>query len=95
MNRWPLQICLLAVALVSSAGLEAKLFKTKRTTKMRLISLVLSALIIFGAPVSETVTDVTPEGLRFSEAVIASPGGHAILVYEISTLANQAKNQTE
>ena len=28
-----------------------------------------------GAPVSETVTDVTPEGMRFSEAMITSPGG--------------------
>ena len=36
-----------------------------------------------GAPVSETVTDVTPEGMRFSEAMITSPGGHAILVYEL------------
>jgi catechol 2,3-dioxygenase-like lactoylglutathione lyase family enzyme len=38
-----------------------------------------------GAPVSETVTDVTPEGMRFSEAMITSPGGHAILVYELSS----------
>ena len=37
-----------------------------------------------GAPVSETVTDVTPEGMRFSEAMITSPGGHAILLYELS-----------
>ena len=37
-----------------------------------------------GAPVSETVTDITPEDLRFSEAMITSPGGHAILVYELS-----------
>ena len=33
-----------------------------------------------GASVSETVTDVTPEGMRFSEAMVTSPGGHAILV---------------
>ena len=37
-----------------------------------------------GAPVSEIVSDVTPEGMRFSEATITSPGGHAILVYELS-----------
>ena len=37
-----------------------------------------------GAPVSETITDVTPEGMLFSEAMITSPGGHAILVYELS-----------
>ena len=37
-----------------------------------------------GAPVSETVMDVTPEGMLFSEAMITSPGGHAILVYELS-----------
>jgi catechol 2,3-dioxygenase-like lactoylglutathione lyase family enzyme len=38
-----------------------------------------------GAPVSETVMDITPEGMRFSEAMITSPGGHAILVYELSS----------
>ena len=37
-----------------------------------------------GAPVSDTITDVTPEGMLFSEAMITSPGGHAILVYELS-----------
>ena len=37
-----------------------------------------------GAPVSETVSDVTPEGILFSEAMITSPGGHVILVYELS-----------
>lgn len=49
----------------------------------------------FGAPVSETVTDITPEGLRFSEAMIISPGGHAILVYEIGALAGTEAHQTE
>ena len=38
----------------------------------------------FGVTVSETVTDTTPEGMRFSEAMITSPGGHAILVYELT-----------
>ena len=37
-----------------------------------------------GVPVSETVTDVTPEGMLFSEAMITSPGGHVILVFELS-----------
>ena len=37
----------------------------------------------FGAPVSDTETDVTPEGALFSEAMITSPGGHAILVYQV------------
>ena len=37
----------------------------------------------FGAPVSETETDVTPEGTAFTEAMITSPGGHAILVYQV------------
>ena len=37
----------------------------------------------FGALVSETETDVTPEGAPFSEAMITSPGGHAILVYQV------------
>ena len=37
----------------------------------------------FGAPVSETETDVTPEGVPFREAMITSPGGHAILVYQV------------
>ena len=48
----------------------------------------MKAARIFGAPVSETVTDVTPEGMRFSEAMITSPGGHAILVYEIGAADN-------
>ena len=38
----------------------------------------------FGVAVSETVTDTTPEGMRFSEARITSPGGHAILIYELT-----------
>ena len=38
----------------------------------------------FGVAVSETVTDTTPEGMRFSEAMITSPGGHAILIYELT-----------
>ena len=37
----------------------------------------------FGALVSETETDVTPEGAPFSEAMITSPGEHAILVYQV------------
>ena len=37
----------------------------------------------FGAPVSDSEKDVTPEGLSFSEAMITSPGGHAILVYQL------------
>ena len=37
----------------------------------------------FGTQVSETETDVTPEGAPFSEAMITSPGGHAILVYQV------------
>ena len=37
-----------------------------------------------GALVSEIVTDMTPEGMRFSEVMVASPGGHTILVYELS-----------
>ena len=45
-------------------------------------TLALAAAV--GAPVSETITDVTPEGMLFSEAMITSPGGHAILVYELS-----------
>jgi hypothetical protein len=49
----------------------------------------------FGAPVSETVTDTTPEGMRFSEAMITSPGGHAILVYEIGALSDTEGQQTE
>ena len=37
----------------------------------------------FGVLVSETETDVTPEGAPFSEAMITSPNGHAILVYQV------------
>ncbi len=49
----------------------------------------------FGAAVSETVTDITPEGLLFSEAMITSPGGHAILVYEIGASPDNDKHQME
>ena len=52
------------------------------------IGQTLQAARVFGAPVSETVTDVPPEGMRFSEAMITSPGGHAILVYEIGSADN-------
>ena len=38
---------------------------------------------IFGSFVTETITDVTPEGENFSEAMILSPAGHAILVYQL------------
>ena len=52
------------------------------------IGKTLKAARVFGAPVSETVTDVTPEGMLFIEAMITSPGGHAILVYEIGSAEN-------
>ena len=55
----------------------------------------LSRAAKFGAPVSETVTDTTPEGMRFSEAMITCPGGHAILVYEIGALSDTEGQQTE
>ena len=37
-----------------------------------------------GAPVSETVTDFTPKGMIFSEAMVTIPGGHARSVFELS-----------
>ena len=37
----------------------------------------------FGSFVTETITDVTPEGEDFFEAMILSPAGHAILVYQL------------
>jgi hypothetical protein len=52
------------------------------------IEKTLEAARVFGAPISETVTDVTPEGMRFIEAMITSPGGHAILVYELGSAEN-------
>jgi len=48
------------------------------------LSDTLTSARAFGVTVSETATDTTPEGMRFSEAVITSPGGHAILVYELT-----------
>jgi len=59
------------------------------------IQVTLNRAAKFGAPVSETVTDTTPEGMRFSEAMITSPGGHAILVYEIGALSDTEGQQTE
>tara|TARA_X000001036_G_C20470400_1_gene721273 strand:+ start:56 stop:622 length:567 start_codon:yes stop_codon:yes gene_type:complete len=38
---------------------------------------------IFESFATETITDVTPEGETFSEAMILSPAGHAILVYQL------------
>ncbi len=43
----------------------------------------------FGTLHNEVVSDVTPEGLSFSEALITSPGGHAVLVYEVGVLASE------
>jgi len=48
------------------------------------LSDTLTSARAFGVTVSETATDTTPEGMRFSEAMITSPGGHAILVYELT-----------
>ena len=42
----------------------------------------------FGVSISETVTDVTPEGATFAEAMVTSPGGHALLLYQIGIAAN-------
>ena len=36
----------------------------------------------FGSEVSEVITDITPEGASFAEALLMSPSGHAILVYQ-------------
>lgn len=38
--------------------------------------------IEFGSKTTEVVSDITPEGASFAEALIMSPGGHAILVYQ-------------
>ena len=38
--------------------------------------------IEFGSETSDVVSDVTPEGASFAEALIMSPGGHAILIYQ-------------
>ena len=38
--------------------------------------------IEFGSETSDVESDVTPEGASFAEALIISPGGHAILVYQ-------------
>ena len=42
----------------------------------------------FGMPTTEMVTDVTPEGATFAEAMVTSPGGHALLLYQIGFAAN-------
>ena len=49
----------------------------------------LRAARVFGSPLTDMVSDVTPEGLPFSEAMITSPGGHAILCYEMGALTGQ------
>ena len=42
----------------------------------------------FGVSTTEMVTDVTPEGATFAEAMVTSPGGHALLLYQIVTTTN-------
>ena len=42
----------------------------------------------FGMPTTEMVTDMTPEGATFAEAMVTSPGGHALLLYQIGTATN-------
>ena len=42
----------------------------------------------FGVSTTEMVTDVTPEGATFAEAMVTSPGGHALLLYQIGTATN-------
>jgi catechol 2,3-dioxygenase-like lactoylglutathione lyase family enzyme len=42
----------------------------------------------FGVSTTETVTDVTPEGATFAEAMVTSPGGHVLLLYQIGTTTN-------
>ena len=48
----------------------------------------LAAAGAFGALHSGVVTDVTPEGFTFGEALITSSGGHAVLVYEVGASNN-------
>ena len=36
----------------------------------------------FGSEVSDVITDITPEGASFAEALVMTPSGHAILVYQ-------------
>ena len=43
---------------------------------------------VFGAMHSDVITDVTPEGLTFHEALIASLGRNAVLVCEIGASKN-------
>ena len=42
----------------------------------------------FGVSTTEMVTDVTPVGATFAEAMVTSPGGHALLLYQIVTTTN-------
>ena len=48
---------------------------------------------IFESFATETITDVTPEGKTFSEAMILSPAGHAILVYQLKA-TKEIKNRS-
>ena len=47
----------------------------------------------FESFVTKTITDVTPEGETFSEAMILSPAGHAILVYQLG-VNTEIKNRS-
>ena len=46
------------------------------------LAATLARAMQFGSEVSEVITDITPEGASFAEALLMSPSGHAILVYQ-------------
>ncbi len=49
----------------------------------------------FGSVVSDIFSDTTPEGRLFREAMINSPGGHRVLLYEVGALADGRHDQAE
>ena len=51
--------------------------------QVRHLEQTLAGAQAFGTPVSEIEADVTPDGAPFIEAMITSPGGHSILVYQV------------
>jgi len=49
----------------------------------------------FGSVVSDIFSDTTPEGRLFREAMINSPGGHRVLLYEVGSLVDGRHDQAE
>jgi len=72
--------------LIEHAGVRAKSIDSPRDVvtviQVQSVETTINRAKRYGSTTSEIERDETPEGVQFAEALIMSPGGHAILVYE-------------